>query len=333
MRIFNGASLRVEKGETEQKNHKIVEGLFRFFSESLCDEIKRYLAICSPNEAIEEIRLRKGRRTYLTVGGVGKKRNFSTSVILGGDELFTVFNKMCDGSLYAYSESILRGYISLPCGVRVGVCGHASLENGRIIGVYDISALNVRIPRVDVRASPEILSVVASNAKEGRGTLIFSPPAQGKTTCLRSIVYRLAQGSRAMRVSVIDTREELALMPEDEGLSLDVFSGYPKAEGIRMATLFMNPEIIVCDEIGGFEEALAIVDAQNCGVPLLATAHGSDIFSLMRKKGIAELHKARAFGNYVMIKISENRGFDYTAYSWEDAEACFVDNRRVADSV
>lgn len=296
--------------------------LLRYFSEPLREELKRCNARCAEGEIIEEIRLRRERRSFLTVGRGGKKQNFVMDTLLSGEELSRIFNRMCDGSLYAYSESIVRGYVSLPCGVRVGVCGHASVERGRIIGVYDVSALNVRIPRRDVRADVRLLRKVEANAKRGVGTLIFSPPAQGKTTCLRSIAYELAQGKDAMRVSVIDTREELALMPKNERLSLDVFSGYPKAEGIRMATLFMNPEIIICDEIGGEEEAFAIVDAQNCGVPLLATVHGSDLRSLMRKRGIAELHRARAFGDYVMIRIGGQGGFEYTSYSWEEAEAC-----------
>ena len=312
---------------------KVEDVLSRVFSEELLFNIKKYTRSCTCGEVLEEIRLRKDRCVFLTVGGGGKKRNFAIPFVLSSDELSQIFNKMCDGSLYAYSESIIKGYVSLPQGVRVGVCGHASVEKNEIIGVDDIAALNVRIPRGDIQADKELLQRVSTLARQGLGTLIFSPPAQGKTTCLRSIAYELSRGREAMRVSVIDTREEFLLMPCCDGLSLDIFSGYPKAEGIRMATLFMNPEVIICDEIGTEAEARAIADAQNCGVPLVATAHGSNLSSLLRKRGIIELHKARVFGAYVLLGIGVGGRFNYSLHTWEEAEECFANNRSFADSV
>ena len=295
----------------------------RFFSDRLYFEIKRI----SRSYSIEEIRLRRDRRVYLTVGG-GKKQNLATDIILKADELSAIFERMCDGSLYAFSESIIRGYVSLPSGIRVGVCGRASVEDGKVFGVYDISALNIRIPREDIRVDPELLRTVKQNIRRGEGILIFSPPAQGKTTCLRSIAYELSCGVPPMRVSVIDTRGELSLMPKNDLLSLDILTGYPKADGIRIATLFMNPEVIVCDEIGGKDEALAIADAQNCGVPLIASVHGSTLSSVMIKSGISELHTLGVFGVYLSLRIDNGGKYSYKLYGREEADAALADNRR-----
>ena len=313
---------RERKAFYGQENY--IDTLRRFFSDELYFAIKKISAFHS----VEEIRLRSDRRVYLTVGLEGRKQNLSISVILGADELTLIFERMCDGSLYAYSESIIRGYISLPTGIRVGVCGRASVEDGKVLGVYDISALNIRIPRADIRIDAELLGVVRQSVRLGRGALIFSPPAQGKTTCLRSLAYELASGESPMRISVIDTRGELSLMPKSEFLSLDILCGYPKAEGIRIATLFMNPEAIVCDEIGGEAEALAIADAQNCGVPLIASAHGASLSSLMLKKGISALHSLDAFGLYVSLRIEKNGAFGYKLYGREEAWTAIEDNRR-----
>ena len=315
-----------KSGFYESKESEIVMSLLRYFPDELVLAFKELERNLERYSRVEEIRLRKDKRVFVTLGGMGVKRNVLLPCSVSEAELCAIFNRMCDGSLYAYSESIIKGYISLSCGVRVGVCGHASVEGGRIIGVYDISALNVRIPRTDIRVDEFLLEKVVRLAKKGLGTLIFSPPAQGKTTCLRAIVYELSS-RELMRTSVIDTREELSLMPDNSRLSLDIFSGYPKAEGIRMATLFMNPEVVICDEIGSEEEALAIADAQNCGVPLVATTHSADICSLLRRGGIMALHRARVFGAYVRIRIG-SAGFEYTVYEWEDAEACFVANNR-----
>ena len=315
-------------------SQQIEDTLLHIFSDELLFDIKRYARACTCGDVLEEIRLRKDRCVFLTVGGgKGKKRNFAIPTVTAEEELLKIFNRMCDGSLYAYSESIIKGYVSLPFGIRVGVCGHASVEENRIIGVYDISALNIRIPRSDICVDRGILEKVTQFAQNGLGTLIFSPPAQGKTTCLRSLAYELSRGENAMRVSVIDTREELMLLPTCDRLSLDIFSGYPKAEGIRMATLFMNPEIIICDEIGTEEEARAIASAQNCGVPLVATAHGASLPSLLRKRGMIELHRSRVFGAYIMLRIGSGGNFDYSVYTWEEAEKCFADSRSFADFV
>jgi stage III sporulation protein AA len=64
----------------------------------------------------------------------------------------------------------------------------------------------------------------------------------------------------------------------------------------------MNAQLIVCDEIGGVDEAQAILAAQNCGVPLLATAHAGSMEGLMRRTGIRLLCESGVFGAYVGIR-------------------------------
>ena len=318
----------------ERSDRAPLERVLSFLPVGLACEIERLFGTYGRRiERIEEIRLRSGRRVYLTVGTREGKKNVMLESFVESGALGPILKQMCDGSLYSYSESIIKGYISLPSGVRVGVCGRAAVEGERVFGVYDISGLNIRIPRTYIRTDPSLLVLVRKNACKGFGTLIFSPPAQGKTTCLRSIAYELALGVEPMRVSVVDTRSEISFMPSNDRLSLDLLIGYPKAEGIRIATLFMNPEVIICDEIGSDEEARAIADAQKCGVPLIASAHGSTLVSLMRKKGIRELHRACVFGSYVSLRIGDNGNFKYNAYSWEEAQRICGDDRCVDDNL
>ncbi|MBQ2734495.1 MAG: hypothetical protein IJF33_01545, partial [Clostridia bacterium] len=104
----------------------------------LCDAIAR----CQPTGAIEEIRLHSERSVTLTVAG----QNQTVGVVLSSKEMQEILNRMCNGSLYAYSQSICQGYLSLSDGVRVGVCGSAAIEGGRIIGVNAVSGLVIRIP-------------------------------------------------------------------------------------------------------------------------------------------------------------------------------------------
>lgn len=271
-------------------------------------------------ESVEEIRLRADRRVYLTVGTCKGKENVRLDTLLSPEELGDILNRMCKGSLYSYSESIIKGCICLDGGIRVGVCGRASVENGRVLGVYNLSALNVRLPHPPPQIDTELRLSVRRCLERGEGVLIYSPPAEGKTTLLRALSVYLAGGEKPLRTVIADTKEELGVPGELRELSVDVLTGYPKADAIAIATAYMNPQVIICDEIGSEDEALAIAGAQNCGVPLLASAHGAELRSLLRRPAIRSLHSIGAFGLYIGIRISEGKGFEYVIHTEKEAQ-------------
>ena len=125
-----------------------------------------------------------------------------------------------------------------------------------------------------------------------------------------------------MRVIVVDTRNELMQVPSGGQNCLDILVGYPKAEGIEIATRTMNAEIIVCDEIGSDEDVNAVLSAQNCGVPILATSHAASLGGLLRRSGIYRLHKACAFDMYVGLKrVVDQEEYIYDITSWEEADS------------
>ncbi len=310
---------------------EIGSGVFKRLREILpsriYNEIERFTPISGRADcgSLEEIRLRRGRNVYLTMGKRADKQNLELECAISSEEITRIFEKMCDGSLYTYSESIVNGYISIGEGIRVGVCGRASLENGRILGIYDISALNIRIPHALIRLDSKLFSRISECVRRGSGVLVYSPPAEGKTTLLRSLCAMLASTERPMRVALVDSREEFGYMSDSPKLSIDILSGYPKAEAISIATAFMNPEVIICDEIGAPEEACAVAAAQNCGVPLIASTHGEDILSVLRRPSVLTLHDIHAFGLYVGIRISDGGGFKYIFHTREEAQRILED--------
>ena len=265
---------------------------------------------------IEEIRLRRGRQASLTMMGA----NRLLSVALGGGEIDAVLSQLCSGSLYAYSDTINQGYVALPGGIRVGVSGSAAREGDRIIGVHEISSLVIRIPHKMPKVGEPICALVDHFAL-GKGVLIYSPPGVGKTTLLRGVIAHLAGGTNPLRTAVIDTRGELSFSTDGRELCIDVLSGYPRALGIEIATRTLGAQVIVCDEIGDYEEAMALVSSHNCGVPLVASAHAASVDELLMRTGLRLLHEARIFGAYVGIERDGNMDFRYKVLYWEECRA------------
>ena len=273
---------------------------------------------------IEEIRLRAGRAASLTLGG----RNVMSSAMLTSDRLSAILTHMCGGSLYAFDQTIREGYVTLPGGIRVGVAGRAVCEEGRIIGVREITSLCIRLPHRHRSVGREVCRLLRRlNRGESapRGILLYAPPGEGKTTLLRGVATGLSggDGEAPLRTVVVDTRGELSFETEGRGLCLDILRGYPRARGVEIATRTLSAQVILCDEIGDTEEALSLISTHHGGVPLIATAHGGTVRELMTRTGIRLLHEARLFGAYVGIRRNGAGDFAYRFTTWEQAEEAF----------
>ncbi len=273
-----------------------------------CDAILRIGA--SP---IEEIRLHSGR--ILTV--TSRQKNLGCGVVVSEREMQEIFSRMCGGSLYAFEQTIRQGYIPLTGGIRVGVCGSAACEGGKIIGVHNITGLMIRIPHA-VSAETDILlrSFFADRAKHGM--LIYAPPGVGKTTLLRAIAKDVASPRYGCHTVIVDTRGELNVGLNDSTLHLDVMSGYPRDVGIEIAVRTLGAQVIICDEIGSIADARATLGAANCGVPLIASAHAASLQELLERPAIAILHRAHVFGRYIGLCRRAASGFDYNITDWRD---------------
>lgn len=270
---------------------------------------------------VEEIRLRAGRQASMTVGG----RNVMCGIVLTPSDLSAILTSMCGGSLYAYSQTIHQGYISLPNGIRVGVVGRAVCEEGRVIGVCEISGLCIRLPHRHGGVGREICRLfrcLNSERTAPRGVLIYAPPGEGKTTLLRGIIAGLAgkDGDTPLRTVVVDTRGELGFETDGEGLCLDILRGYPRGRGVEIATRSLSAQVIVCDEIGDTDEALTLISSHHGGVPLIASAHAGSPEELLRRTGIRLLHEAHLFGAYVGIRRNGRGDFYYRITPRDDAD-------------
>ncbi len=264
---------------------------------------------------LEEIRIRRERQAYIVAGG----KSILLDIVASESEMRDILLAMCHGSLYAYRDTIINGYISLGDGIRVGVVGRAGVENGNIVGVHDISELSIRLPN-RISIDDGYIANLIRESKRISSILIYSPPGEGKTTLLRVLIKRLSTGRNALRTCVIDTREELGFDMKNKSMLVSILSGYPRRIGIEIATRCMNAQVIVCDELGDDSEASAIIDSQIAGVAMVASCHGYDIGDILSHTGILRLHNAGIFDYYVGIKRSGNLEFEYTVNSRKEAD-------------
>ena len=132
----------------------------------------------------EELRFRAGQPMLMRCRGRWQRgKTPLTAELL--DEMLTQF---CQGALYAHHDTLVEGYVTLTDGCRVGVCGRAVTEDGRVVGVRDVRSLCVRLPAPippSVREAAQRSRPPLREGGYGRAVLLGGPPGAGKTTLLR----------------------------------------------------------------------------------------------------------------------------------------------------
>ena len=280
------------------RQHNRIQAILDILPQELSREIIRLgEGRASGLSGIREIRLRRGGLCSMTLENESI-RLFSS---LSDEESEELVSRLCRGAVYAHRDSIAYGYVSLDGGIRVGVCGKASYDGGRLIGISDMRSLVFRIPSGECAFADELYRTYLSGV--GSGMLIYSPPGVGKTTALRALAKKLGSGKNRICVCVVDERCEFS--EEDyEGCEVDILKGYKRDVGIEIATRTMSPDVIMIDEIGA-DDAEAILGAVRCGIPLVATAHASSAAEVMSKPSLKPLLACSAFELLVGISHAD----------------------------
>ena len=217
---------------------------------------------------------------------------------------------MSNYSLYAFEDEIRNGYITLPGGHRVGLCGQAVVEGGCVKTIRHLNGFTIRITHEIKGCGAGVIGHIALPSL--RHTMVISPPGCGKTTLLRDIIRILSMGDRKLGISgrtvgVADERSEIAgcyqsVPQNDVGIRTDVMDGAPKAQSMRMLLRSMSPEIIAADEIGRIEDVAAIDEMIHSGVKLLCTAHGASVDELRGKDVLAQLLAKDIIERFIVLK-------------------------------
>lgn len=259
--------------------------VFKYLPGRLCD----YIESCGYKGNITEIKLRKNSAVQFTVYG---KLISADKIEISETELDTIFYRMCDCSVNIYDDEIANGYVTTEDGYRVGIGGEYSYNSstGKYI-LKELMSLNIRIPHKSVCFKNQGM-LFAENV---HSTLIAGPPHSGKTSLLKIFAAKL---SESYRVVLCDERKELYT----DNLKADVIQGMKKPVAVSIATRTLNPQYIICDEIGQKEEAQEILSAINTGVHFICSAHCENLEQLYKRPNINILIENGVFEKLVLLK-------------------------------
>lgn len=271
--------------------------------EYLSEDIRRIISFL-PYEVkaeIEEIRLRKDLPLAVTLRGDtyfvnkdgGLSTDYGSAYSVSARKIEECYDFLCMGAVYAHTEEIKNGFVSMENGCRAGVCGKFS-ESGFL---DEVTSINIRISREVLGSADSII-----DQYKGGGLLIASPPLYGKTTVLRDFIRQVSSGKlgQTLKICVIDSRGEIS-QGSDLGINCDVLRITDKAKGIEMALRTMNPNIIAFDEIGTTEELKAIKQSFHSGVDIVTTAHIGSFDEIMKRSVTAEIIKTGVIKNVAIL--------------------------------
>ncbi len=268
-------------------------------------------------DELQEIRLRIDREIILIINNKECYLTEEGEIVTHKDkagrvterDMEAILNHICEYSVYAFSDEIRQGFLTIPGGHRVGLAGQVILEdNQRIRNIKHICYMNIRISHEIIGVADTILPFIYEKGIL-QDLLLISPPGCGKTTLLRDIVRQISNGNdyaEGMNVGIVDERSEIAgsylgKPQNDVGMRTDILDACPKVLGMMMLIRSMAPRAIAVDELGCDEDIKAIHQVMQCGSHIIATIHGDSIQDIMKKSFLRSLEENKTFGRYIVL--------------------------------
>ena len=249
----------------------------------------------------EEIRVRLGQdvviRSALT------EYVCEDTMITSSDINYIIMNAT-NGSFHSVIHNLQNGFLPLPNGCRLGICGEGTMLENSIHNIQHISSLCIRISQEIIGCSDAFFKDLIT--PQFRNTIIIGSPGSGKTTLLRELIRKLSD--TGYYIGLADERGEVSGINHGKasfhiGTRTDIISGVPKSVAASMILRSMSPDILAMDEITSVKDMPAITEAIGCGVGLLTTMHGKEIKDL-RKPSFLSIYEQKVFEYAILIGMN-----------------------------
>ncbi|MEG2258616.1 MAG: hypothetical protein RSB78_00350 [Oscillospiraceae bacterium] len=236
-------------------------------------------------------------------------------VVTGTDEISDIISRLCEYSVFSHTESISQGYITILGGHRVGICGSMN-SNGKI-DIGSISSINIRVANEVHGCAARIFEQTQQNGLSS--VLLAGSPLCGKTTLARDFARIISGEPHYKKCTIIDERGEIAAVhggiPSfDIGVCSDVIDRFDRKSGFEIALRTLSPQVVVCDEIGLWEDFGHFVACEKSGVKLVATAHAGNLNELKKKENIWQAIESGIFDYVVCLQPYPNTGIIKNIY-------------------
>lgn len=245
---------------------------------------------------IQEVRLCAGQPCLVRTSG-GETVLWPRST---PQQLEQTLQVLCRHSVYAHTETLRQGFLTVEGGHRIGICGFAVQTDRDTRIIRTPSSLLFRVARDIPGCAQDLIHRIQNS------TLLIGPPCSGKTTLLRDLLRGLSD-ERMQRIGLADERGELSasvggLATLNVGMRTDVLLYLPKAQAAMMLLRTMNPQWIAMDEVTDPADLQAIAQCSGCGVRLLATVHGVNLEELRSRPRFSSLLDMGVFSTVVELK-------------------------------
>lgn len=261
-----------------------------------------------PFDQVYELRLRANAPVVACVDG----RNFSLSADVTCEDLENIVHKAAEYAIYAVLDQMVKGFITIRGGVRIGIAGELVTDRGQVVAIKNLSSLCIRIPHEVKNCACAVVPYVFALNRPVT-TLLVAPPGAGKTTLLRDLARQIGTKYPTLNTLLLDERGELAACYQGEkqldvGQNCDVITGGTKAFGFENGIRSLRPDVIITDEIATADDVAMLKRAVRSGVVVIASVHAADLGEVRAKPDLGVLVEQGVFERYVVLRMGEHAG-------------------------